>query len=219
MKLRTIYLSLYEYPDSIAGPFSFETRCLCNYVQRAAQKMKIETNGFNSIVIRGVPSLQHGPKIVSVKSLFVPFVPDLQRYTNESDAQKQDYFIEVLTEGLHNAGKFHPLPLSDLLSVVDEFRNGKYFNRWVHQSKTLRRHKFRAELQCELSMNRFSLMLQISQNDEIKLTKKILETKPDEICFHYQFKDLVVENEELVVTKRRGGELFRLPITKFINCK
>lgn len=215
MKLRSIYLSLYEYPDEVSDPFSFETRCLCNYVQRPMRKMRIETEGFNNIVIRGDPSPDEKSRLVHEKSLRVPFVPDLERYKDSTDEEKQQYFIEILTEGLHSANDFQSLPLSALLELVSEFRAGGYRNCWTHKSKLLRGYGVRAALGCELTMHEFKLTLSVSRKNETVIAKQILSTKPDEICFYHQFKDIVIRDESLVVTKRMSfdDELIRIPLS------
>ncbi len=216
MKLRTIYLSLYGYPDEISDPFSFETRCLCNFVQRPARKMKIDTEGFNNIVVCGDPSPDAAVRLVHEKSLSVPFIPDLERYKMATDDEKHRYFIEILTEGLHRANEFHPLPIPALLELIREYEDGKYRNCWIHQTKLLRGHGLRATLMCELTMHEFSLTLSVSRKEKILMSENILSTKPDEICFHYMFKDILLCDNNLVVTARRGFDnLAQIPLSRF----
>ena len=45
--------------------------------------------------------------------------------------------------------------------------------------------------------------------------KVILTTPPDEVAFHYKFKDIEIENGDVVVTRLSGDcdkVLFRVPI-------
>lgn len=219
MKLRNIALSLYGHPKEWSSPFSFETRSLCNYVQRHARSLKIEARGFNQIVVLDDPfsNAANEPRIVSEKTLAVPFRLDLSRYQHASPEQKQNYFAEILRAGLHRANEFQPIPLDNLLRKVEEFRLSGFHNRWIHQSKSLRSHGLTAELQCELTMEEFRLTLEVRRRVGHPVRLAILSTKPDETCFHHKFKDLMVRGDHLVVTScmHTNDALVRFPLSRF----
>jgi hypothetical protein len=219
MKLRTIALSLYGYPKEVAVPFSFETRNLCNYVQRYARLLKIEADGFNQIVIHADPSGngETDPGLVPEKSLRVPFSMDISRYRQATPGDKQNYFIEILVIGLRRANEFRTLPLPELLCRIEEFRVNGFHNRWIHQTKSIRSHGIVAELQCELTIEEFRLTLEVRRTAGSPLRVDILSTKPDETCFHFQFKDITVREDHLVVTNRMypSDELVRFPLSRF----
>jgi hypothetical protein len=44
------------------------------------------------------------------------------------------------------------------------------------------------------------------------LRRNILRCDPDEIAFHYRFKDVVVEGQHLVITSRASEPLVRIPL-------
>jgi hypothetical protein len=219
VKLRTIALSLYGHPDELTVPFSFETRCLCNYVQRYARSVKIETNGFNQIVVHDNPlnKSETMPRVVPEKTLSIPFPVDLSRYRQATSEEKQVYFIEILRFGLQKANIFQELPLHSLLRRVGEFEANGFQNRWIHQSKSIRGHGLVAELQCELTLEEFTLILEVRRKIGAPMRFAILSTKPDETCFHYQFKDIVVREENLVVANRKctEDERVRFPLSRF----
>ncbi|MDP6421409.1 MAG: hypothetical protein QF672_08790 [SAR202 cluster bacterium] len=181
--------------------------------------MAIPTDDFNSIVIWGDAAPDAISELVDVKSLRVPFVPDLDRYRTAEGEAKQEYFIAILKDGLHRAHEFHPLPLSRMLPLVDDFKAGRYRNNWTHQSKLLRGFGVRATLDCELTMEAFRLTLTVSQQDQLLWSEVILSTLPDETCFHYRFKDIVVSDSDLVVSTRRWPEpeLFRAPLREILD--
>lgn len=220
MKLRTIALLLYGHPRELAVPFSLETRCLCNYVQRHARSLKIETTGFNQIVIQDdlFDKAKTMPHLVPEKTLAVPFLVDFSRYQRATPDEKQNYFIEILGSGLQRANEFHTLPLHDLLLRVEEFKVNGFHNQWVHQSKNIRSHGLVAELQCELTMEEFKLTLEVRRKIGSPVRLPILSTKPDELCFHYKFKDIAVREDHLVVTNRMysNDELVRFPLSQFL---
>lgn len=220
MKLRTIALSLYGHPKELSVPFSFETRCLCNFVQRYARALAIETSGFNQIVIKDDPfaNALATPGLMPEKTLVVPFRLEASRYQNATPEAKQLYFIEVLRSGLLQANEFHALPLCDLLNKIDEFEANGFHNRWIHQTKRIRGLGV-AELQCELTLNEFRLTLEVRGATGATVKLDLLSTKPDELCFHYQFKDITVREDHLVVTNRGStiGELVRLPLSRLFG--
>lgn len=216
VKLRSIVLSVYGHSIDVAAPFSFETRSLCNFVQRYARSIEIETAGFNQIIVQDdlhSPKLS-SPTLIPEKTLAIPFEFDKDRYRQATSAEKQEYFIEILSAGLEAAHTFHPLPLKEFQDRIKEFRTNGYRNYWVHQSKTIRKIAATAELQCELTLDQFTLTLEIRGKSGSLRRIHLLETKPDELCFHHQFKDIVVREEHLVVTNRRysNDELARFPL-------
>jgi hypothetical protein len=216
LKLRSLVLSLYGHPDDLAIPFSFETRSLCNFVQRHARTLKIETVGFNQIVVHDDPFSVGEPrtKLVAEKSLSVPFRFDAGRYLRTDQQRKQEYFVEILRQGLLSANDFHRLPLEGLLQRVDDYVHTGYQNQWVHATKRIGAKGEIAELCCNLSMDNFTLTLRVHRKGAESMTLPVLVTKPDEICYHYQFKDLVLVEGDLVVTTRvpAGGELARFSL-------
>jgi hypothetical protein len=219
MKLRNLGLSIYGHPNELSVPFSFETRSLCNFVQRHARSLKIGTTDFNQIVVCDDPYRKEiaEPKVAPVKTLVVPFQFDRDSYLGASPTAKQDYFIEILSTGLTRAHEFHPLPIEDLLAKIAEFKTNGYRNCWVHRSKAIRSAGLTAELQCELTASEFFLTLEVRDKKGALSRIPLLSTKPDETCFHYKFDDILVREDDLVVTKRKpfDGELARFPLSSF----
>lgn len=68
---------------------------------------------------------------------------------------------------------------------------------------------------CDLSMSKFILTLSVHKSDEIVFEKTILETKPDEIIFAHQFKDIEQSDGQLVVTNKFGKTLCSLRVSDF----
>ncbi|PTT76059.1 hypothetical protein DBR42_27570 [Pelomonas sp. HMWF004] len=220
MKLHSLYLSLWGHPNELSGPFSFETRAACNYVQRYARTLKIDTSGFNRIVIHDDPFPSRTPQacIRGEKALVVPFDFDSSRYIGAAANQKQAYFCELLRHGLVGAAQFGLLHHVELLAKVDEFENNGYVNRWVHASRSIRRHGCTAELLCEMNLEAFTLTLELHRAANDPLRIPLLTTKPDELLFHNEFKGLEIHGDHLVITKRGsvGSELLRLWLPGFM---
>ena len=48
-----LYLNLDEYPASVATPFGFSTRYLCNFLEQRIQPLKFAAEGFSKICVQG----------------------------------------------------------------------------------------------------------------------------------------------------------------------
>lgn len=216
MLLRSIHLSIWNYPTEIKGPFSFETRCLCNFVQRHIQTLKIHTPDFSRIVIS---SDLKDIAVNSAGALGVPFAPDIERYRCASPFEKQQYFIEVLTDGLLRANELHPLPLVEINAAIQKFVDNGYENNWTHTSKRFHKQGIAAELICRLTMTEFRLALVVTSRNGKRQEKTIFTSPPDEIFFHHEFKELIIRADSIVVTKRptHGDELVCIPLSQFLE--
>jgi hypothetical protein len=224
LKLRTIAISLYGHPNDVAVPFGFQTRALCNFVQRYARTLAIETRGFNQIVIHDDPSgpAEPRPRVVPEKSLSVPFRFEPTRYgvTTPGD-EKQRYFIEVLRRGLEDADVFAPAQLAALHERIDAFAAGGFLNRWTHASKSFRHRGITVSLECELTLHEFQLTLEVHGKSIPPTSRVVLTTKPDEICFHHKFKDVRLDGDDIVITSRlaASAELARFHLSEFSATK
>lgn len=63
----------------------------------------------------------------------------------------------------------------------------------------------KAELHCSMTSTEFTLTLRVFKEALLVFKKTILQMDPDEIAYHYKFKELQVSGDELIVTARTGG--------------
>lgn len=211
------------YSDRLSYRFSFETRCLCNFIQRRVRKARIKTEGFSKLNVRGCQHPQDDCPLVPESAVRIEIYFDRHRYDKAAGDDLQEFFIAMLEEGWAKCAKFHKLPLKLLRDPIQDFRAGGYKNEWVHKSKRLGKHGLRGTLHCELTMKEFVLTLTVSKRDKIVFEKPIFREMPDELCFHYHFKDLKVRDDTLIVTtwfdteEYGPTELFRLPLADLVD--
>ena len=65
-------------------------------------------------------------------------------------------------------------------------------------------------------MESFELSLLVEKNGEVLYNSVVLQTPPDDVAFHYKFKDLALDGDNLVITSRVKGDkpIFSLPVSK-----
>lgn len=140
---------------------------------------------------------------------------DVERYSllpTETEADRHEFFIEMLLSGLDSCEGQVQLPASELREATGHFRDAGYQNAWTHTRKRLGRHGVTAELACLLTMTQFTLELIVEEREEVVYREQILETQPDELIFSHRFKDVVAEGDQLIVTSRTSELLVSVPI-------
>jgi hypothetical protein len=117
------------------------------------------------------------------------------------------YDIDRLVEGLRICAISHPIPIEEILAGIEKFKSEGMRNEWLFKSRTFREHSLKASLLCTLTMEEFSLRLQVERRKELVFNDVVIRTDPDEIAFEPQFKDIKIADNHLVVTKRYGDPL------------
>lgn len=129
MTLRYISIGLdYDYyiqeNNKLRYEFKTHTRFISNYFSRAIRKVKFDTdNLFNMISISLLPKTilkQTDIKSNDVLKAYLPF--NQERYEKIKGTEDCKYYLEVLEEGLKKASEFKPIPLEELLNLIDEFK-------------------------------------------------------------------------------------------------
>jgi len=211
-----LYLNLDEYSEELATPFGFRTRYICNFLERRLKTLKYHTDGLSKICVQGMrfpeeacPSVPENAVAPSVK-----FNQD--RYLMLGPDEHHEFFITMLLEGFEKCARYHPIPLAEMKEEIENFRNGGYKNKWIHQSKLLRPAGLRASLLCSLDTERFDLTLKLERKDETVFMERILETKPDEIIFEHRFKEISLADDLVIVKNKFGEEIFWLELSKLV---
>jgi hypothetical protein len=208
-----LYLNLDEFPDELATPFGFQTRYVCNFLERRLAELRFHADGFSKICVQGKRALDESCPILSEKAAVPGVVIDQAHYAELSPDGYHEFFLGMLTDGLHKCARHHAIPLGSLLETMEKFRRGDYRNQWTHVTKTLRPSGLRATLLCSLDSQRFSLVLHLSRKGQVVYDRQILVTKPDEIIFAHRFKQLIQGGDTLSVLDKFGRSTFSLDLT------
>ncbi len=237
MILKHFYLALDsdDFTDTkIVSDFNFQTDYLTHFVEKRLVKERFEVNGFNMLMIRARKKpkddflLEEHYKCLTIEVPFneseyqklypfenkYPLAGLLQPVENEKEFC--DFLIDMTIQGIEKGRKLKaPIPCDFLINTVLDFKNGGCKNEWVHKTKTFKEHGIKATLLCRLTVNYFALELIIEKNKQELFKKEILKTKPHSIQYKQEFKDIVIKDGKLVITKDmyQNPSLFELPLS------
>ncbi len=215
MLLRDLSLGLNrdEYERIYVSDFQFRSRYLCHFVRRKIAPLRFQTNGFRAIFVQGCETLRDLCEIQGQNVAVAPVLFEKSRYESLDQNDLHEFFISMLLTGISTCAKEYEVPLVAIHSAVDEFRQRNYQNRWIFKKKLLRPHGIRASLICTMDSERFVLKLKLERKGAFVFEEPILETMPDETIFGYQFKDVVVEGDSVIVRDKFDKPTFSLKLS------
>lgn len=209
----SLYLNVEEYERTYRSDFEFRSRYLCNFVRRRIAPLKFQAEGFGSIAIQGCHEPKDACPIEGERVAVATVAFDQRTYESLEPAECHELFIGMLVDGLEKCARYHRIPLPTMRSAIDDFREGGYRNVWTHQARSLGPAGLRASLHCSLDMERFVLTLKLESKGTVLYDAPILVTKPDETIFAYQFKDVVLEGNTVIVKNKFGKPTFSLELS------
>jgi hypothetical protein len=220
--------------QSRVSDFNFQTTYLSYYLSWALRKQKFETKGFNMLLIRGskspepLPILKEHFKSLNVEvffeeSKYTALYPEANVYPLtgllkplENEAAFNDFLFSMVVNGLETVKSTETLPYEFLVNTLLDFRMNGCKTEWVHQKKTIRSKGLKVSLVCRLTANYFSLGLIVENNKSEIFKKELLKTLPNQDHYSTEFKNIVIEDERITVTKNDDGKtlLFTLPFSE-----
>lgn len=188
-----------HYSTKYYSDFSFQTRFIGNYLRRQLRQINFESKDYKRILVNACQEELPPNKIFNTwLYAYIPF--NKSQYENLKKEELPDFFIEMLSLGFKKAIETHEIPLEFLMTKLKEFKENNYINEWIFKSKTIKEIGIKATLFCKMTIDNFSLTLVLSKKNEVVFSREILKTLPDEIIYHYQFKDIAFENNKIIVT-------------------
>ncbi|GEM_PF-4188473 len=217
-RLRKLALDLDRgaWPNDYGYGFYLKSRPLCNYVERHLKKTPVELVDSTKLCITGSQVRCPSYRINSsnIACLEVPF--DKVSYDNlMGSTQTHNFIVQFLRTHLADLPHVQSESMSSLLTIIDNFQSGGYLNTWTHKKRKFPKYGISGSLNCSLTLESFQLFLVVDAKTEL-YSRCILTTDPDELAYHYRFKDLVVRNDVLTVTSRTDEELFSLPLSNVL---
>ena len=219
-RLRKLALNLDRrcWPNEYCYGFYLRSRSLCNYVERALKSEEIAVVDSTKLVIIGnsSDSTQFEINSSEIAGLTVPF--DTFAYDGlKTNREINAFMVGFLQTNLCELPCYPCSSIDALIELTRRFEEADYQNGWVHKRKRIPQLKASATLHCDLTPDSFTLKLQIESNKGLVYDGTILQTAPDELAFHYRFRDLLVDGDYLVVTSRMAAPLLRVPLEEL--CK
>ena len=167
--------------------------------------------GFNRIALIA-SAYPTKANIISDSFLRVSLPFDKAQYYSLSKDELNDFFIQMYLDGIVKASQTDTIPVEFLLTKLKEFKDNNYLNEWEFKSKTFKEIGIRATLICRMTIDFFSLTLALERKKEVVFSKEILNTLPDEIIYHWQFKEIVLDGNEIKVLDEFGKAIYSLSL-------
>jgi len=201
--IRDIGLQL-DYEENLHTPrqytsdFSFRSRFIGNYLKRQIKQSKFVPTGYTRLVINACHIIK--PNRIFENCLCVSIFFDKALYDNMKNGELPDFFIDMYIDGINQAKLTDNIPVAFLNNKLKEFKADGYKNEWEFKSKTFKEIGIKTSLFCKMTMDTFTLSLTLYKKKELIFEREILTTLPDETCYHYQFKDVILENNTIIIT-------------------
>ncbi|EDM25987.1 hypothetical protein LNTAR_19357 [Lentisphaera araneosa HTCC2155] len=211
-RLRKIALNLNrsDWPNDYGYQFLLRSRCLCNYIERRLKKEIVELIDSTKIVITGEKreNSQFYINSSNIACLNVPFNPETYDLLKEHEYNA--YMVNFLKEHITNEPNICNQEANKLFDIITDFENEGSINKFIYKKKINKDKKLKIILEQTLTVSEFVLKLDIQKSKESVYSKIILKTDPDELAFHYRYKDIVFEDNFLIVTSRTSEPLIKL---------
>jgi hypothetical protein len=191
------------YSEEFRRNFNSHCRFICHYVSIGIRKLKFITDGtFNmiSVVPTSEPTIEF--KTIADNVLRANVTLNSTLYRKLTGKEKFEYFLNLLEEGYSICAKYKKIPLSDLLQIDQEFREIGYKNEWLYKKKRFKKENVEVYLNCFFSSEDFRLVLtvkRIGSESEIA-SGVVIRTFPNEVSFESLFKDVIIEQNKLIIT-------------------
>lgn len=209
-----------EYDGTYESDFCFRSRYVCNYLVRVVRLLRRHVDGFRGICVEGSSEAERHCRVEGADMLVVGVEFDPAHYDALSDEDRHEFFLSMLKEGLDVGIREFDFPYDELLEGMDAFRAGGYRNEWTHKKRLFRgMGGLRGFLNCKLDSERFALRLRLERKGQLLYDEEIYESKPGELCYYYDFKDMVIDGDSLIVTRRFESKecLFKLNLGSVLN--
>jgi hypothetical protein len=173
-----------------------------NFINRTClSQIRFESNTFQMIIIYLMENVVD--LYVVNKGLIIP-IPFSR---NEYDSFNQDrayrcYYYACIQKALDIAQNKYDLPKEKILNSLIEFKKQNFVNTWIHQQKKDTKRGIIATLSCILSIDSFELNFNVFIGDKLVINDIVLRTDPDEVAFDYRFKNIIIEDDRIIVNSK-----------------
>ncbi|WP_437918749.1 hypothetical protein [Sphingobacterium sp. LRF_L2] len=215
MKIRYIALHINnesQIDTKFALKFNLRYRFISNFLSREIRKYNLESSdSFNMISI--VSSLDK----VKIKdnlsnSVLQAYVPlDIDYYENNKGIIRYEYALNLLEEGYYLCNEFKKIPLHELIMLHNDFRKKGYKNEWLYKKNKSKEHNIEVILKCIFNEEEFKLEMNVKDltTKSDLATGFVLRTLPDELFFSKLFKNVLINEREIIITEFHDRPKFK----------
>jgi len=215
MKLRYIALFMDTdsgYKDPFRDNFNLNSRFVSNYLSMQVRKLKFETDGtFHMLGVSPSLEIKHICRVVGEKALQARISFDRSAYEQMNEFEKYEYYLQLVEDGYRICTQYKKIPLEQLLKLHQDFRNDGYKNEWLHERKKFKEQGIEVTLNCFFTSFDFRLLMTVYDINSKKelVSGTVIRTLPNEVCFDSLFKDLMIEDNELIITEFQDRPKFK----------
>lgn len=208
--------------ESISSKFNLQSRFICNFLSTNIKKLKFQTDGtFNMISITPSNDIKYLCRIVGEKSLQARVSFDEEAFQTMNELETFEYYLKLLEEGYKICNSFKDIPLEYLLKLHQDFRNMNYRNEWLFKKKKFKAQKIEIILICDFTSVDFQLRVKVNniENNENLIEGVLIRTLPHEVYFDKLFKDVVIKDDDIIITEYSNRPKFIFRIQDIYNRK
>ncbi len=221
------YIALYMdydsgYKDPFRDNFNLSSRFISNFLSVQVRKLNLPTDGsFNMISVAPSLNIQHICRIVGEKSLKARISFNKENYEIMEEIERYEYYLKLLEDGYKVCTQYKEIPLEYLLNLHQVFRDNGYKNEWIHKKKRFKNYGLEVILKCFFTSYDFQLEIFVNDinNKKERVSGTVIRTLPDEVCFDSLFKDIIIDNDELIITEYQDRPKFKFLLSDILNGK
>lgn len=196
------------YADEERKRFLFQSRCICNYLERKLAKKAFEST-YSRVNIHctkddgevRVAPLKGCPYLEVRLRYDVPPLADLD------EASLQQHYAQIIDSGLTAAAGVMEVPHDFCMRALDELKKGGFRNTWIQAEKSWARQEVRCEVIADLTTSEFTLTQRIYRGESLLAERLVAQTLPREMLFLESLGTLSMNSSGSVVYKKRDKVL------------
>jgi hypothetical protein len=199
----SIGLSRESFDTLYCYEFTKHTRFISNYLSRRVRTIRFKTDGtYRMISVELDPEGSSSCERIYGDVLKIGLHFEQEVYEQIRGSSDCEFYLKKLDEGFRVASQFKTIPLRECLGFLQDFRDCGYVNDWLHKKRRFKDHDVEVFLNCYFTTLDFKLVATITRlsTKEELCSGVVLQTEPDELCFDKEFKDILIDGRNIVIT-------------------
>ena len=208
------------YPLQEQKSFIFKSRCQCYFLEQALADLQFDApySRLNILCTKNPQNTYTRPRSPE-PYLEVCILFDLEGIESLTVEALYEPLHQIIVSGLNAASSITPLPVSECIQRLREFKEGGYVNQWVQFDKHWKRWGCRCVVEAEITTEKFILNQSVFLNGAKVATRCVATTKPRDFLFYDYLGTATINNDGHLIYKARGVALttFSLAEKRFVH--
>lgn len=219
MNIRYIELGITDCPyvdfDYI-DRFMFNVSFVSSYLSSQVRKLKLESNNNIKMIYARISDINKCVMDDNNLNVYMNVDPQIIRQYNASDSVEErcEIYLSLLEQAYHYAGCYYDIPIDDLLSLHDKFRQDGYKNIKLYKRLWYKPLDLSLQFVGDFGMFDFNLKLQVYERKtgKIIVDSSIFRSAPDELCFHKDLKRFYIQDSSVYINNFLDKAFLCIPI-------